>query len=107
MVRKNQKRNWKSRYSSTGKQVNEREKKLGYAHFKKAVFKRDGHRCVICKKTRRIEAHHIIRYSDSTNLQMNPDNGVTLCNQCHYMIRNKEHCWIDYFRAIVIKHNER
>ena len=48
------------------------------------VFKRDGYRCMKCKKRGRLEAHHVISLDD------NPDqdpydvtNILTYCRSCH------------------------
>ena len=48
---------------------------------RRAARERDGHKCVLCGSTDRIQVHHIIpyRYSQSHNL----DNLVTLCRSCH------------------------
>jgi 5-methylcytosine-specific restriction endonuclease McrA len=48
---------------------------------RRAARERDGHKCVLCGSTDRIQVHHIIpfRYSQSHEL----DNLVTLCRSCH------------------------
>jgi len=48
------------------------------------VFKRDEWTCCICGKIGgRIHAHHILNFSSHINLRFLPDNGATLCRDCH------------------------
>lgn len=55
--------------------------------FRNAVFSRDGHRCVMCGSTEKLDAHHIIerRIWDDGGYYL--DNGATLCDDagrgCH------------------------
>ena len=44
---------------------------------------RDGLRCVICHETSALSAHHIIRKSLISMMQLDPGNGITLCRSCH------------------------
>ena len=46
------------------------------------IFKTYGERCVICGKPA-IDAHHVIRKSQSNALRYNVINGVPLCKGCH------------------------
>jgi len=55
--------------------------------WKKAVLKRDGHKCVKCGTSESLEAHHIIRWVDYPQTRICTDNGMTLCKNCH----GKEH----------------
>lgn len=56
-----------------------------YKQWRKAVFKRDGHRCVKCgiKKSGILRAHHILEYSRYPLFRYDVDNGKTLCENCH------------------------
>lgn len=63
-----------------------------------AVKQRDGHKCVRCGSTDRLESHHLIELADliqKHNIQSREDarntpdlwdvsNGETLCEKCHY-----------------------
>ena len=54
--------------------------------FREAVFKRDKHQCVVCQKEEGITAHHIIDrkcFGKSSGYFL--DNGVTLCEDCHWL----------------------
>ena len=48
----------------------------------KQVKERDGHKCIICSRTEKLQSHHLInaRYL-KTRFEL--DNGVTLCFFCH------------------------
>lgn len=51
--------------------------------FKRIVFDRDGHKCVICGSTKSLVADHIVPYCESKDLRYVPENGRTLCTPCH------------------------
>lgn len=52
-------------------------------HWRKAVLKRDEHKCVRCGNEDNLEVHHIAQWSDYPELRLEVDNGETLCNNCH------------------------
>lgn len=45
------------------------------------VLERDGHRCILCASTTRLEVDHIVRYSDGGSHDL--VNLRTLCHDCH------------------------
>jgi hypothetical protein len=52
--------------------------------FRKSVFDRDGHKCVICSRTDGLDAHHIVErrlWTDSGGYFI--QNGATLCPEHH------------------------
>lgn len=51
--------------------------------WRKVVLARDGYACVECGETTNLEAHHVVRWADSPELRVDPDNGMTLCSDCH------------------------
>lgn len=51
------------------------------------VRTRDG-RCVKCGKTTDLQAHHYIIGRRSLATRFLPDNGVTLCQGCHFLIHH-------------------
>ena len=53
-----------------------------YRKFKKKVKQRDC-KCVCCGYTKDLEVHHILPYSKYRETQTAPENGVTLCHECH------------------------
>jgi hypothetical protein len=74
-----------------------------YKKWRKAVLKRDGNKCMMpgCKSRYKLQAHHIQRWADAFHLRFEVENGISLCKSCHYMIRNKEHCYASLFNSIV------
>lgn len=48
---------------------------------RKAVYRRDGYRCIICDDPRALQIHHIIHRSQGGS--NSPHNLVTLCWRCH------------------------
>lgn len=64
-------------------------KKLIRDAFRNAVFKRDGHKCVMCGKTGQLDAHHVTNRGLMVNGGYVKENGITLCagndkNNCHW-----------------------
>jgi 5-methylcytosine-specific restriction endonuclease McrA len=58
--------------------------------FMTSVFERDGHRCAVCKyapeapyKSYPFDAHHITDRHDMPAGGYVPENGITLCWECH------------------------
>ena len=66
-----------------------------YKNWRSAVFKRDEYTCRMCDCKQRwlLEAHHIEPVRDHKNdlLIFDIDNGITLCKECHGMMRWREH----------------
>lgn len=57
-----------------------------YIAWRKSIFSRDGYKCYICGEEKpRLNAHHIIPFSESKELRTNMENGVTLCLECHQL----------------------
>lgn len=63
---------------------------LEYNDWRKAVFARDMYTCKCCgaksHKGRSVElhAHHIANWKDNVDCRYDVNNGVTLCDKCHY-----------------------
>ena len=50
--------------------------------WRKAIFTRDGFRCVRCGSPHRLQADHIVRIEDGGS-RYGEENGQTLCISCH------------------------
>lgn len=53
------------------------------AKWRRAVYERDGYRCVICSKDRGFNAHHLDGYHWCKEGRFDVSNGVTLCEEHH------------------------
>lgn len=74
--------NWKGGISSEN--VKLRMSILG-RRWRERVFKRDSFFCLNCGQWgRKLNAHHIYSWTDYPELRFDIDNGVTLCEACHY-----------------------
>lgn len=54
-----------------------------YALWRKAVFERDGYKCIWCGSDKKIQADHIKSFALFPELRFAIDNGRTLCEDCH------------------------
>lgn len=54
-------------------------------YWKKAVFKKWGDKCLICGRPAQV-AHHFKPKGSYKMLRFNLDNGIPLCNGCHFRL---------------------
>jgi len=55
-----------------------------YSQWRKTVLQRDNFTCRICGvRGSRMHAHHLDSYARHPELRTDPENGVTLCGDCH------------------------
>lgn len=82
----------KKTYDLRGRKGRERDsfkKTAAYIAWRKAVFERDGYKCVFCGakngngKTVVLHADHIKPYARFPDLRLDVSNGRTLCKPCH------------------------
>lgn len=73
-----------------------------YLAFVKAVLERDNYTCQKCGArngncyTVYLEAHHKISYAERPDLRYDPDNGITLCFDCHNLTKSKRPKTVDF-----------
>ena len=72
-----------------------------YKKFRVDVLKRDKHRCRMCNSKRRLNVHHILKWSGASSLRYDVDNGITLCKKCHDSITGKEAYYGSYFLSLI------
>lgn len=74
-----------------------------YTIWRTSVFERDDYTCQDCgQKGSILNAHHILPYTDwrDPKISLNIDNGITLCEDCHKLIRGKEYDYANkYFNT--------
>lgn len=59
-----------------------------YRGWRRLVLERDGHKCVLCGATERLECDHIKSYSQHPELRYDITNGRVLCHSCHVKTDN-------------------
>ena len=57
---------------------------------------RDDYTCQHCGSKERLASHHIFPKAQYPGLQLNPNNGITLCHECHMT----HHGWGQYERVL-------
>lgn len=74
-----------------------------YVKWRKSVYERDNHKCRIYNKdcNGRIEAHHILSWSQYPELRYEINNGITLCRAHHPFKRAEENKLISFFQKLV------
>lgn len=68
-----------------------------FEEVKKAVFERDGHKCVCCQRTDSLVCHHTSYRHLGQHNQREIDDCVTLCVHCHAMGIHKNPANIHWF----------
>ncbi len=57
---------------------------IEYQVWRKTVFERDNYTCQICgERGKKLQADHIKSFAFNPELRFDPDNGRTLCVECH------------------------
>lgn len=72
--------NWKGGITPVRKKLHET---FEYRQWRKAVLKRDNRTCQMCGSTSNIEADHIKRWREHSELRHDISNGRALCRSCH------------------------
>jgi predicted HNH restriction endonuclease len=61
-----------------------------YKNWRKNVFERDDYTCQKCFVIGgNLNAHHISSFNNNPDLRFKLENGLTLCESCHYKFHNK------------------
>jgi len=75
-----------------------------HMEWRDAVFERDDYTCQECGGFGDVlHAHHIRPYRDYPELELDIDNGITLCERCHYATRGCEHLYLVKYEDIVLR----
>lgn len=75
---------------------------IEYNEWRRNVFERDHFTCALCDiKGGKLQAHHIKTRGKYPELTLVEDNGITLCKECHEMIRGKEEKFEEKFTLLV------
>lgn len=61
-----------------------------WKNWRKAVFERDGYKCLDCGTGGYLEPHHIIPLKQTLSRAFDVTNGISLCRPCHKMTMGKE-----------------
>lgn len=72
-----------------------------YQQWRKKVYKRDNFVCQWpgCTNSKKLNAHHIKKWSDYPGLRFEEKNGITLCNHHHKAIKNME----EIYEGVLLK----
>jgi 5-methylcytosine-specific restriction endonuclease McrA len=75
-----------------------------YKDWRKKVLRRDSYKCQMpgCKRRgKRMQVHHIQKWSAASSLRYETSNGITLCWDCHKEVNGKEGIYSGLFYGIV------
>lgn len=53
-------------------------------NFRTEVYRRAGIQCEVCQTKTRLHAHHIFDFNNYPDLRYDADNGICLCETCHF-----------------------
>jgi len=62
-----------------------------YQTWRQKVFELDSNKCVYCEQLATI-AHHILPQKTHPELNLDPENGISVCKKCHYKYGHKGEC---------------
>jgi hypothetical protein len=62
-----------------------------YLQWKNDILKKYDSKCVLCNSLDRIDVHHILPYKKYPHFAIHPENGVTLCYDCHRYVHLNGH----------------
>jgi hypothetical protein len=62
-----------------------------YLQWKNDILKKYNSKCVLCNSLDRIDVHHILPYKKYPHFAIHPENGVTLCYDCHRYVHLNGH----------------
>ena len=74
-----------------------------HQNWRDLVLQRDNYICQQCREISDLQAHHIRPYCDYPELELDVDNGITICKQCHEGIKGREYEYIVDFEDIVLR----
>lgn len=74
-----------------------------YKEWRLKIYKRDKFTCQWpnCKEKKKLQAHHIYKWSDFPALRFHINNGITLCKTHHNSIKNQEEIYAAAFSKIL------
>lgn len=79
-----------------------------YKAWRKKIYELDNYCCQWpgCNRKKKLNAHHIKKWSEYPGLRYNIYNGITLCSDHHNMIKNMEDSYAETFFKIVSNRNK-
>lgn len=60
------------------------------------ILKRDNYQCKLCTLSENLDAHHIVPQNKGG--KSIEENGITLCDQCHNLIRGSDINWAELMK---------
>jgi hypothetical protein len=81
-----------------------------YKKWRSDIYKRDKFTCQWpgCSSNKKLNAHHIKKWSDYPNLRFVTSNGITLCRDHHNTIKGMEEQYeVAFLRIILSKNNDK
>lgn len=80
-----------------------------YKQWIKSIFERDNHSCQwphCIQPHKKLNAHHIKKWSDYPGLRFHLSNGITLCKYHHDLIKNNEENYELFFLRLLLNKND-
>ncbi len=66
-----------------------------YRNWRWIVFERDNYTCLMCQRNNQLNAHHILPRKEYPEKAFDPENGLTLCEDCHKIWHRKK-MWLSF-----------
>lgn len=79
--------NWKGGITPENSRIRH---SVEYKEWRKKVFERDDYTCQCCgKRGGTLHAHHKQPFCSNKELRLDVENGITLCDKCHYKLHRR------------------
>jgi hypothetical protein len=80
-----------------------------YKKWRQQIYSRDNFICQWpgCAKNKKLQAHHIYKWSDFPGLRYHINNGITLCKDHHKLITNNEDSYRQFFSQLILNKTKK
>lgn len=79
-----------------------------YKLWRQKIYSRDKYTCQWpgCNSKKKIQAHHILKWSEYPGLRYHINNGICLCRYHHDSIKNYEDHYINFFTNLISRNKQ-
>ncbi len=72
-----------------------------YNIWRQEVLRRDNYKCIYCDSKDKLHAHHVKPKKTDPFFVLDPENGITVCEDCHFKYCHKDKCSTGYLASLI------